>query len=78
MANARGPVKLPSTICLRAIDAMNAAQVRAALNASRSNVFFWRKHYGLPRGMRIGNDVMTKTASLAGWAASCGMKIEWL
>lgn len=79
MANARrGPVKLPSTICLQPIDAMNAAQVRDALNASRSNVAWWRKHACFPRGFRTGNNVMISTADLAGWCASRGLKIEWL
>lgn len=78
MANARGPVKLPSTICLQAIDAMNAAQVRDALNASRSNICWWRKHDRFPRGFRTGNAVTIRTAELAGWCASRGTKIEWL
>lgn len=78
MANARGPVKLPSSICLRPIDAMDAAQVRSALNASRSNICWWRKHDRFPRGFRTGNAVMTRTADLAGWCASRGIKIEWL
>jgi len=79
MANARGPVKLPSSICLQPIDAMDAAQVRAALgNASRSNVCWWRKHARFPRGYRTGNNVMVRTAELAGWCASRGIRIEWL
>jgi hypothetical protein len=57
---------------------MNAAQVRDALNATRANICWWRKHDRFPRGGRTGNNVMISTADLAGWCASRGLKIEWL
>jgi hypothetical protein len=75
---ARGPQKLPSQIALRPIAVMDAAAVREALNASRANVYCWRKFDKLPRGWRYGNDVLINTADLAAWAAAQSIRVEWL
>ena len=78
MANVRGPQKLPSVVCLRAIGVMDASALREALNASRANLWCWRRFDGMPRPYRSGNNSYTPTAAIAAWCCERSIRVEWI
>jgi hypothetical protein len=79
MTKKRGLRKLPLQIVLRPIDVMDATATRAALNASKANICWWRKHEDMPPvAYRLGNDSFIKTSDLAAWLSSRGCTVKYV
>lgn len=71
-----GP-QLPSVVILPAVQTMTAGEVRAALNASKQTLSYYRRHHGFPAPDHRGQRSITQTADLAAFVQAHGSKVRW-
>jgi hypothetical protein len=70
-------INLPACADLPDVPALTSAQVRAALGGvSRAVACQWRRNHGLPRAVRVGNDTLTSTDSVAAWLRARGVLVR--
>lgn len=75
-AGMTGP-RLPATVILPSVETMAAGEIRAALNASKQTINYYRRRHGFPAADHRGKLSINRTADVAAFATAHGSKVVW-